>query len=84
MGASLAPVIVAGVFGGVGAVGGLTSGGAVITGIIIEKLKIRELKSRWEKFQEEYSHIADIQDFTAGDIIQVALIFHTALLHSNY
>ena len=84
MGASLVPVVAAGVFAGVGAVGGLTSGGAVITGIIIEKLKIQELKSRWEQFQEEYSHIADIQGCSAGDIVQVALILHTALLHSNY
>ena len=84
MGASLVPAIVAGVFGGVGAVGALTSSGAVITGIIIEKLKIRELQSRWEKFQEEYRHVAAIQGCSVGDIVQVALIFHTALLHSNY
>ena len=84
MGASLAPIIVAGVFGGIGTVGGLTSSGALITGTIIEKVKIRELQSKWEKFQEEYRHIAAIQGCSAGDIVQVALIFHTALLHSNY
>ena len=84
MGASLVPAIVAGVFGSVGAVGSLTSVGAVITGIIIKKLKIQELQSRWETFQEDYRRKAAVQGFTVWDIVQVALIFHTALLHSNY
>ena len=84
MGTSLVPIVIAGAFAGVGTVGGLTSSGAVVTGIIIEKLKIRKLQSRWEKFQEQYRHIAAIQGCGVGDIVQVALIFHTALRHSKY
>ena len=77
LGATLVPAIV---FGVLAMMGGLTSSGAVLTGMALEKLQLRKLQSRWEAFQGMHSQLGNMSCVSLMDLITVgSLLYFTQL-----